>query len=368
MRGWLGLLLWMCGMASPVSAGEPATHSQSSGEAIYRTACASCHGPDGKGTPRTAVGFETPLPDFTDCSFSTPEADIDWFAVVHEGGPVRAFDRMMPAFGEALTEEEIVRVVTYVKGFCTNRDWPPGDLNLPRPLVTEKAFPENETVLTTSVRRGTRGTIANDILYEKRVGRRGQYEILVPVELVKSDSGEWRHGLGDVAAAYKHVVYHSRRRGSILSGGGELVLPTGKETEGLGGATTMIEPFAAFSQMFPRDGFAHLHGGVGVPIGNSGARTELFWRVAVGKTFTERQWHRAWSPMVELVASQELAPGERALWDTVPQMQVSLSKRQHVLLNVGVRVPLTDRQERRATVMAYLLWDWFDGGFLDGWR
>jgi hypothetical protein len=49
-------------------------------------------------------------------------------------------------------------------------------------------------------------------------------------------------------------------------------------------------------------------------------------------------------------------------------VQVSLSKRQHVLISGGVSVPLTDRGERAARVMAYLLWDWFDGGFRDGWR
>jgi hypothetical protein len=54
-------------------------------------------------------------------------------------------------------------------------------------------------------------------------------------------------------------------------------------------------------------------------------------------------------------------------WDALPEMQVSLSTRQHVLLSVGVRVPMTQRTVRRTTVMAYLLWDWFDGGFLSGW-
>ena len=105
-----------------------------------------------------------------------------------------------------------------------------------------------------------------------------------------------------------------------------------------------------------------------MPVGSDDARTESFWRAAVGKTFIEQRWHRAWSPMVELVGSRELAAGEQALWDAVPQMQVSLSKRQHVLLNVGVRVPLNQRENRRATVMTYLLWDWFDGGFFDGWK
>ena len=369
MRGWVVLLLvGMYGALPQPSAAQAATQSQSPGDAIYRTACASCHGTDGRGTPRSTVGFETPLPDFTDCSFSTPEADADWFAVVHDGGPARAFDRMMPAFGDALTKEDIVRVVQHVRGFCTERGWPRGDLNLPRPLVTEKAFPENEAVLTTSIRRGLAGTFGNEFLYERRVGRRGQYEFIVPIDVVKSATGEWQSGLGDLAAAYKHVLYDSLPRGSILSAGGEIVLPTGKESDGLGGGTTVVEPFVTFSQILPWDGFAHLHSGVGVPVGNDDAHAESFWRVALGKTIVERRWYRAWSPMVELVGSREIAAGARVFWDAVPQVQVSLSQRQHVLLNIGIRVPVNQHEGRRTTVMTYLLWDWFDGGFFGGWK
>ena len=68
--------------------------------------------------------------------------------------------------------------------------------------------------------------------------------------------------------------------------------------------------------------------------------------------------------MLELLGARELTEGEPAVWDVVPQIQVSLSARQHVLLNAGVRVPLNRRDERRASVLVYLLWDWFDGGLL----
>ena len=75
----------------PPVAGDPGTSlsEASTGEAIYRAACVTCHGPDGKGSSRTIVGFDTPLPDFTDCGFATAEADVDWHAVVHEGGRIR---------------------------------------------------------------------------------------------------------------------------------------------------------------------------------------------------------------------------------------------------------------------------------------
>jgi hypothetical protein len=70
---------------------------------------------------------------------------------------------------------------------------------------------------------------------------------------------------------------------------------------------------------------------------------------------------------VELLAARELASGHAIEWDAVPQVQVTLSTRQHVRANVGARVPLTDRGPRRTQVLVYLLWDWFDGGLFEGW-
>src|SRR5687767_15585850 len=126
-------------MLSVASAYAQDAKSQRSGEELYRFACAACHGADGTGAPQSQVGFDDPLPDFTDCSFNTPEAAADWFAVAHDGGPVRAFSRRMPAFGGALTAAELERSVNYVRGFCEDGAWPRGDLNFPRALVDRKS-------------------------------------------------------------------------------------------------------------------------------------------------------------------------------------------------------------------------------------
>ena len=129
----------------------------------------------------------------------------------------------------------------------------------------------------------------------------------------------------------------------------------------------MFEAFGTVSQVLPRDGFLHAHSGIEVPADRARATKETFWRLAVGKSFMEHRWGRAWSPMVEILGARELEDGSEAEWDVLPQVQVSLSNRQHVLLNIGVRTPLSQRRERRSGVLVYLLWDWFDGGFLSGW-
>jgi hypothetical protein len=234
--------------------GQTVTLPTRSGAELFRAACAACHNVDGTGAPRSVVGFDTPVPDFTDCAFATVEPVADWFAIAHDGGPVRGFDRRMPAFGEALSEDEILRAIDHIHGFCEDPGWPRGELNLPRALVTEKAFPENETVLTTTVATGDSGSITNEVVYEKRFGVRNQYEVAIPFALEQSTEESWSRGLGDIALAVKRVMFHSLDAGSIVSVGGELVLPTGKETLGLGKGVTIVEPFVTFGQMLPFNG------------------------------------------------------------------------------------------------------------------
>jgi hypothetical protein len=81
------------GRASPTSPLAQALPEGYTGKDICIAACATCHGLDGKGSPQSLVGFDTPLPDFTDCSFATPEPMGDWIAVIHDGGPIRLLPR-----------------------------------------------------------------------------------------------------------------------------------------------------------------------------------------------------------------------------------------------------------------------------------
>jgi hypothetical protein len=359
------LIVVLCASVAPVGA---QTNSARSGAELYGAACAACHAADGRGTSPTLLAFDTAVPDFTDCAFSTVEPDADWMAVSHDGGPARGFDRRMPAFGDALTGAELQRVLDHIRGFCASRAWPRGELNMPRPLVTEKAFPENEAVLTTTVNATGNSEIGNEFLYERRLGARTQYEVVVPLLAQEDDTGGWHRGLGDVAVAVKHVLAHNLARGYILSAAGELILPTGKESVGLGSGTTIFEPFVAFGQLLPADGFVQAQAGLELPFDTGLAGREAFWRVSVGKTFTEGRFGRSWSPMVEWLGARELEDQAPVHWDVVPQMQITLNRRQHLMINVGVRIPVNQRAGRSTQVITYFLWDWFDGGLRDGWR
>src|SRR6187549_2902583 len=290
------------------SPSEPLLKADVSGEEIYRQACAACHNMDGSGQPQSIVGFQLPLPnghtfpDFTDCATNTVEPLADWMAVVHRGGPVRALDRHMPAFGDALTDDQIERAVKYVWTFCKDASWPRGDLNLPRAFFTEKAFPENETVWTTGVTGAGQKAVTNELVYEHRIGARGQYEVKVPFSAQQSEAGGWNRGIGDVEVAVRRTLYASHERGSIFAAGGAVTFPTGKETAGLGNGYTVVEPFAMWGQTLGRNGFLQLHSALEIPTDQEEGRNEGFLRTALGYTFSQdRGFGRAWSPMTEVI-------------------------------------------------------------------
>jgi len=330
------------------------------GEELYMQACATCHGIDGKGVPASRLGFETPPADFTDCNFATREPDADWIAVAHQGGPVRGFAREMPAFGDALTEEELEAILAFIRTLCEEDEWPRGELNLPRPLITTKAFPEDEAVLSTTWDVEGALAISSEIEYEKRLGARGQLELVVPYGVEK---GSGRGHLGNATLGYKRVLLQSLESGSIFSAGAEFILPTGPSEDD----PVVFEPFASFGQGLAADFFLQFQGGAELPIDDGEVTREFFARGVLGKTITEGRWGRSWSPMIEILGARIVDPNATSFsLALVPQVQVSLNQRQHVMLNVGVMIPSYGEDEPVRFAL-YLLWEWFDGGFFEGW-
>src|SRR5262245_690143 len=335
---------------------------------VYTRACAACHGDDGRGRSSSELGFETPLPDFTDCDFAAREMNADWHTIVNRGGPIRGFDQMMPAFGEALSSEEIEAALAQIRSFCTDARWPRGELNFPRAMFTEKAYPEDEAVITTTMIGEGPDSISHEFVWEQRFGPKNQMELNLPI--TRADLGEpqgWQSGTGDLGIGVKHTLRHSLERGAILAVGGELVLPTGDETKGFGNESTVVEAHVLYDKLLPRDAFLQLQGIVEFPT-DSALEAEAVFRAAIGKTWTvDAPFGRTFTPMIETLGSRELESGATTEWDIVPQLQVSLSKRQHVQGAIGIREPVTDRSNRQTELVIYLLWDWFDGGVLEGW-
>ena len=342
------------------------------GENVYNGGCIACHGSEGKGAPMASTAFKRPdtFPDFTDCAATTPEPNGNWKAVIVHGGPSRGFSQIMPAFGDLLTDEEISDVIAYMRGFCKNtHHFPPGELNLPRALVTEKAFPENELVISTAASASGAPAWTTDIIDERTIiDARTQLETDVPVNYA-DPSHSWTAGLGDITLALKREMFSSPRTGSILSLQGGILLPTGDSKRGFGAGTTQFEPFAAFDQLFKTNTFLQTQLGADLPVDTSVAPRSMFWRVAVGQAMApDHMLGRLFSPMVEFLAVRDFKPGRVPIGMFCRRCRSPSSRRQHVRVGFGVRAPFTNTVGRTSQVLFYLLWDRADGKLWNGWR
>ena len=329
------------------------------GDEIYRDACASCHGADGRGAP-TGSGITVPLPDFTDCIVATAETTANWVGLIRHGGRFLGLSDQMPAFGDVLNDDEIRAVVARLREFCRTPGYPLGDLNLPRPLFIEKAYPEDEAVVALEYESARDGrSAAWETAIEKRIGARGQIEVAVPGAVVDPDGGPRVAGIGDVGASYKHTLLAEPGWGSIVSGRVALDLPTGNRRHGVGTGTLVASP-----QLLS----AHDLGPVLVqtqiaaelPVDPARAGRAMVYGVALQ--------HR-WGPYkksivtgVELVETQPLDDGDDS---TVlgPTLYVPLSRRGHVAVGVGAQLPVAGTRPYDWLVGSFVLWDFADGPF-----
>jgi len=114
----------------------PATPATASGEELYSTFCASCHGPEGRGDGMAAPFSRVPPADFTRAQFkvrSTPAgalpSDADLATVIRRGA---GGDGAMPSFS-FLSAGDVDRLVAHLKGLSPRwqREQAPPDLALP---------------------------------------------------------------------------------------------------------------------------------------------------------------------------------------------------------------------------------------------
>lgn len=341
------------------------------GKDIFLAGCVGCHGPDGKGMPETTAGFEKPstFPDFTACDQTTSEFDVDYKATIRDGGRGRGFSPIMPSFGGVLTPEQINLVVGYLRSLCRDNTWPRGELNFPRAIATEKAYPENEVVITSAINARGTAAVDNEFVYEHRLGKKNQLEISAPFAFNKENNNSWFGGLGDVGLGLKRVLFWNLKSGSILSAQGEVIFPTGNRSRGFGTGVTVFETFASYDQMLPSNSFVQLQGGTDLPKSTVNTPRSAFFRAALGKSFRQGEGlGRMWTPMTEFLWDRDFETGAKTNLDVMPEVQITLSKRQHVRLALGARIPATNTAGRPVQAVFYLLWDWFDGRLQDGWK
>jgi cytochrome c len=337
---------------------------------IYQDNCASCHGAVGRPDPENPMFKQLGIlpANFTDALFSSREPQKDWFLVVKEGGAAKGFSEIMPAFKEILSDLQIKKVVSYIKTLAGDHDYPSGDMNFILPIRTKKAFPEDEVVwklrFQDNANNTNRDQIRNVIEIEKRIFKRTQLSLELSHKI--DDGIDNGHGNFDqIEPGIKHVIYENPSSQSLASVGALLAIKTEEssssdefipyvaaakrltDTLTLQGTARSTLPLEKFS-----DGNVELSG-------------VMHW--------SPSPWPRSLNPGLELVASFPIDRGTGtsrksfSQLSVIPQTQISLNKRGNILLNLGAEIPLndTDRYDYRGYV--YLLWDYADGGLLDGW-
>ncbi len=132
--------------------------------------------------PARSSSARTPSPTSPAATRPRPEPDSSYKVVILHGGHGLGFSQIMPAFGDILTDQQIDDVIAYVRSFCHNTGhYPAGELNLPRALITEKAFPEDELVISTAADAGSPASWTTDVIHEQAFAGRNQIEIDVPI-------------------------------------------------------------------------------------------------------------------------------------------------------------------------------------------
>jgi cytochrome c6 len=74
--------------------------------AIYKTRCATCHGPDGKGA--TAIGKSLGVPDFASPD-AQKQSDEELAAIISNG------KNKMPAYKKSLKAEQVKDLVAFIR-------------------------------------------------------------------------------------------------------------------------------------------------------------------------------------------------------------------------------------------------------------
>ena len=316
--------------------------------------CARCHAEDGTGKVNEPTVTVVPM-DFTDCRLTTPEPNADWERAIAKGGPGVGLSSEMPGFEDSLTHERIAGFVSHIRAFCKQSGWPMGNLNFPRPIITEKAFPEDEFLILPAISHRTAAGsppmtgIEFVGLFEQRIGKRAMYEVALPLTTT-SVGGSRNSGLGDIEAAFKYTTYANANTARIVSVGLEAVLPNGNSDNGIGHGTFIFEPFVTAGALV-RDWYVQAQAKVELPVDLLKAGRAYVYNLYLGRDGSAAP--NTWTFGVEL-------NGENHELALTPQVRKGLTQTGALGASLGVMIPLNERQEQGVRWVGYLLWEYLE--------
>jgi mono/diheme cytochrome c family protein len=312
------------------------------GREIFEQNCIMCHGADAKGTGQLATALPVRPANLTDCKLTAEDPVEVVQGIIRHGGPYAGRSSVMPAFGTVLSSSDIADVARYVKFLCADPDWVPGELNFPRPLLTGKAFPEQEMIV--GGRFGRNGKNVSEYLgiLEYRVNGLTNIEITSRALSINPNIGPTESGIGDTVLSVKRVVAFSPLYRTLASAGVELTLPTGSDRRGLGDGSFVFEPNLRAGVDW-KQFVVQVAGALAFPARTSNINSEGKLDVAIGRYFFPDPRLQI-TPMIEFNTTTRLSgssPGETKS-AILPQVRV---KWLVWALGVGVQAPITDARD-----------------------
>ena len=131
MNKWIGLLILFVVPTVAIASGQPASTDPApanvaQGQQIYQQYCAACHGQQAEGAAnwnKPDEKGEMPPPPHDETGHTWRHSDAMLFKMIAKGWrhPFNNTERLtMPAFEDALTEQEIQSVIEYLKTLWTD--------------------------------------------------------------------------------------------------------------------------------------------------------------------------------------------------------------------------------------------------------
>jgi len=94
------------------------TLAQPSGEDLYRTYCAQCHGLQGNGKGINVRDMSVQPRDHTDSKYMAGRTDDELRTAIVDGGQALSKSVLMPPWGSVLEPQEVDALVAYLRKLC----------------------------------------------------------------------------------------------------------------------------------------------------------------------------------------------------------------------------------------------------------
>ncbi len=312
------------------------------GETLFDKNCVVCHGTNAKGNGPLAVTLPTQPANLTDCRLTGEDPVEVLEGIIRHGGSYTGLSTVMPAWGKKLSDRDISDIAAFVKTLCTDKEWITGDLNFPRPLITGKAFPEQELIVGGKFSQGDQNQSSQSIDLEYRIDGLTNIEVSTGAVRMDPRNESAYSGLSDSSISVRRVLVFDYAQNYLVAASLKLQFPTGDEDRGLGSGEHIWQPGI-------RAGWRHgqivtqVDTRVIIPAASSDQNTKLRYNLALGYMI-EPDPRLEITPMIEFINQTRMNGPNKGdtLSSLVPLIRI---KWLQYSAGFGAQVPISRRKD-----------------------